>query len=141
MVNAMEWLHSQERYNTKEKRERVKMLVINNKNLEGHLDLREFADLEKLFCYYNQLASLDVSGCSALTTLNCHSNQLTSINFLNQLPHPEKLTMLRVYNNNIQPTDIALFSKFVNLEVLKIGTEEDDLKQGKHNNFYGSFKS
>src|SRR5205085_41855 len=40
-----------------------------------------------------------------------------------------------------QPTDIAIFSKFVNLRILKIGTMEYDSKKGKHNKFYGSLKS
>ena len=32
-----------------------------------------------LYCYSNQLESLDVSGCTALTELSCYSNQLTSL--------------------------------------------------------------
>ncbi|WP_455773036.1 leucine-rich repeat domain-containing protein [Porphyromonas asaccharolytica] len=35
--------------------------------------------LTSLNCSKNQLASLDLSGCTALTKLNCYSNQLTSL--------------------------------------------------------------
>lgn len=33
----------------------------------------------RLWCYKNQLAALDVSGCTALRYLTCYGNQLTSI--------------------------------------------------------------
>ena len=66
---------------------------------------------------------------------------LTSIDFLNTLPSPEKINGIFLYGNNIKPTNIEVFSRFVNLEMLKIGTTEEELKKGKKNNFYGSFKS
>ncbi|KLL03066.1 MAG: hypothetical protein MRECE_30c014 [Mycoplasmataceae bacterium CE_OT135] len=142
MVNAMEWLHSQEEYNTKEKREKIKRLNIKYKKLEGHLDLREFVNLKELTCSDNQLTSLDLSVCSELTRLDCYYNKLTSVDFLKTLHQPEKLAWLSIFNNNIQPTDIAIFKPFVNLECLKLGTMEGDLKWwGKHNKFYGSFQS
>src|SRR5207237_1525629 len=59
--------------------------------------------------------------------------------FLNQLPNPEKLKRLVIYNNNIQPTDIEFFSKFINLRSLKIG--EISTSRVKYNRFYGSLKS
>ena len=36
-------------------------------------------DVTSLVCDYNQLTSLDVSGCTALTFLSCRINQLTSL--------------------------------------------------------------
>jgi len=92
-------------------------------------------------CSCNQLTILDLSNCPNLIALNCASNQLTSIDFLNQLPNPEKLEDFVIYNNKIQSTDIEIFSKFVNLKSLRIGTDEDNLKQGEHNKFYGSLES
>ena len=38
-----------------------------------------FTDLIKLFCYENQLTSLDLTQNTALTLLNCNFNQLTSL--------------------------------------------------------------
>ncbi|CAI2162294.1 13560_t:CDS:2, partial [Funneliformis geosporum] len=136
-----------------------------NFNLEGEeLDLREFKNLEylkvgkllltkldvgglvnlkELFCSMNTLTYLDLNGCANLETLSCGDNYLTSIDFLNQLPNPEKLENLVIYDNNIQPTDIEIFSKFVNLRYLKIGNMEisSSLKYIHRNKFYGSLKS
>ena len=46
------------------------------KSLEG---VQYFTNLERLYCYYNQLTDLDVSQNTALTELRCESNQLTSL--------------------------------------------------------------
>ncbi|CAI2161484.1 10379_t:CDS:2 [Funneliformis geosporum] len=73
--------------------------------------------------------------------LSCSDNNLTSVEFLNRLPNLEKLRMLLIYNNNIKSTDIAFFSKFVNLKYLRIGTMKHALEKNKHNKFYGSLKS
>ena len=43
------------------------------------LDVSGCVSLEYLECSDNQLTSLDVSGCAALETLNCNSNELTSL--------------------------------------------------------------
>jgi hypothetical protein len=73
--------------------------------------------------------------------LHCHNNQLTTVEFLDNLLNPEKLKVLGIFNNNIQPTDIEIFSKFTNLKYLKIGTTKDGLKAGKHNKFFGSLQA
>ena len=75
MVNAQEWLKSQEEYNTKKKRAEVKELNISSKDLEGHLDLQDFIGLETLDCGDNKLASLDISKNKKLTSFRCSSNQ------------------------------------------------------------------
>lgn len=46
----------------------------------GLLDLSGCAALTQLWCYNNQLTTLNVSGCTALTSLHCYVNQLTSLN-------------------------------------------------------------
>ena len=105
------------------------------------LDLREYKNLEKFFLICGDITSINVSECKKLDVLYLADNQLTSVDFLNQLPNPEKLEDLHINSNNIQTTDISIFSKFVNLKTLKIGSLKNDLKQSKHNQFYGSFKS
>jgi len=50
LVNAQEWLESQEEYNTKTKREQITELDINAKRLEGKLNLNDFTSLEVLKC-------------------------------------------------------------------------------------------
>jgi len=111
----------------------------------GELNLSEYVNLTDIRIDGNYLKTpltkLDISSCFNLVILICINNNLISANFLKQLPNPKKIEILNVYNNNIQPTDIELFSRFVNVRVLKIGTEKEAFKNGKHNKFYGSFKS
>lgn len=87
------------------------------------------------------LTKISISGCPNLGVLICVNNDLTSAEFLKQLPSPKKLRILSIYNNKIQSTNIEVFSRFVNLMALKIGTQQKALKDGKHNKFYGSLKS
>jgi len=81
------------------------------------LDLREYKGLTHLGLDYNNLnlTSLNLSENKNLTFLDLNENNLTSLDFLNILPNPEKLKTLSVFNNNIRPTDISIFSRFVNL--------------------------
>ena len=79
MPNFQQWLESQEEYNTKEKRGKVKELDISKKELEGDLDLNDFINLEKLNCPYNQLTTVNLSNCMQLKVLNCGSNKLTNL--------------------------------------------------------------
>jgi hypothetical protein len=98
-------------------------------------------NVEELNFSVNGLTSINLSGCKILEKLELTDNNLISVDFLNTISHPEKLKKLSIFNNNIQPTDISFFSKFVNLKELKIGTMERGLEKGKRNKFYGSLKS
>ena len=84
---------------------------------------------------------INLSECKNLRNLFLADNNLTFVDFLNTLTNPEKLERLYIYGNNIQPTDISFFSKFINLKGLRIGIMKVNLKQGKHNKFYDSLKS
>jgi len=94
----------------------------------------------KHFNYYDE-TSLDLKEYTNLKKLDLSRNVLTSVDFLNTIPNPEKLEELHIFSNKIEPTDISIFSRFINLKILKIGTDKYDFKQGKHNKFYGSLKS
>ncbi|CAI2161468.1 10371_t:CDS:2 [Funneliformis geosporum] len=111
--------------------ERLELLSINTNNpLFTNFELsRGFPELEFLECQDCNFDLLDLSGLSSLKELHCRKNNLISIDFLNQLPNPEKLEKLIIFSNNIQPTDIEVFSKFVNLKILKIGTMRYALEQ------------
>ncbi|CAJ0748979.1 12489_t:CDS:2 [Entrophospora sp. SA101] len=51
------------------------------------------------------------------------------------------MTRLNLDNNDIVPINLSVFSKFVNLEKLNIGTNyEERIKQGMYNRFYGSLE-
>ncbi|PKC64919.1 hypothetical protein RhiirA1_461749 [Rhizophagus irregularis] len=116
MANAQEYIN--QKYPTKEKRGEIKILRLERKDLEGHLDLSDFVNLEKLYCSENELVGIDLS-----------------------LTHPEKMTYLDIGNNNFAPSDLSLFSKFINLKVLSIGADkEEKVKLNKYNRFYGSLE-
>ena len=82
--NAYEWnlVESQglQEYATWEEidgEERLVSIDASNKGLTGSLNLSNCTALTWLNCSSNQLTSLDVSGCTALATLDCSVNQLT----------------------------------------------------------------
>ena len=60
-------------------------------------------DVTELYCYNNQLSSLDVSGCTSLTTLNCEGNKLTSLN----VSGCTALTKLRCGDNWLKSLDVS----------------------------------
>ncbi|CAG8799801.1 14526_t:CDS:2, partial [Racocetra persica] len=81
--------------NDREKRENITFLNLNNKNLSGHLDLRDFTSLQSLSCIGNKLTNLDLSKCSNLVKLNCSGNKFTNPEFLQEIPNPSKLKRVK----------------------------------------------
>jgi len=79
------------------------------------VDVRDCSKLTTLHLTFGKLTSFDLSGCDNLTQIDIRFNKLTSTDFLNTIPNPEKLEELWIFNNDIQPTNIEVFSKFVNL--------------------------
>ncbi len=69
-------------------------------NLTG---VEYFTALETLACYYNQLTSLDVSKNTALKTLYCDSNQLTSLD----VSDCTALETLYCYSNKLTSLDVS----------------------------------
>ena len=67
------------------------------------LDLSGCTALTKLDCSYNQLTSLDVSKNTALTELSCGSNQLTSLD----VSHNTALTNLGCRENQLTSLDVS----------------------------------
>lgn len=58
----------------------VTEIDVNGKGITTLEGIQHFPKLEKLYCYDNQLTSLDVSKNPALFWLDCENNQLTSLN-------------------------------------------------------------
>lgn len=58
MISAQKYIDSNF---PKQERLNIIDLEISQKNLKGHLDLREFVNLEKLDCSENELTSIDLS--------------------------------------------------------------------------------
>ena len=67
------------------------------------LDVSGCTALTELKCNDNQLTSLNVSGCTALTTLDCYRNKLTSLNVSGYTA----LTELKCYNNQLTALDVS----------------------------------
>lgn len=67
------------------------------------LDLTGCLVLEELQCFQNILTSLNVTGNSRLTRLACMENQLTSIDVSNNL----KLNNFQCYKNNLTSLDVS----------------------------------
>ena len=55
-------------------------IEVESQGISSLQGIEYFTELEYLDCRFNQLTSLDVSGCTALTILFCNNNQLTSLN-------------------------------------------------------------
>ena len=152
MTTLQEYLN--EKYPTEEDKEKVKKINISAilarlmqkqdfkpQNPEESLDLSEYKNLESLSLNECKITKIEIGDLPNLTNLTLTHNYLTSVEFLNQLSNPKKLETLVIGSNNIQPTDIEVFSRFVNLKELKIGTTSIGLEKGKRNKFYGFFKS
>ncbi len=80
----------------------VTSLIVNNKNIESLTGIEDFTALTLLWCFNNQITSLDLSANTALNTLYCHTNQLTSLD-LSANPTLEYLTC---YDNQLTSLDI-----------------------------------
>src|SRR5207247_4099390 len=74
------------------------------------------------------LTNLVLSDCISLQKLNFPNNQFVNLDFLNNL-NEKKITFLDIRDNNIT-SDLTLFSRFTNSEILKLGD----------NNLAGSLK-
>ena len=81
---------------------------------------------------------MDLTNNIKLTILDCGENKLTSL----KLPILAPLKKLTCSNNNLIEQDLSVFSRFVNLESLSIGSRSDEKKnhQNIYNRFYGSLQ-
>ncbi|KAF0408744.1 Serine/threonine protein kinase [Gigaspora margarita] len=115
MVNVQEYIE-----NNFSKGSRVINVAV--KNLVGSLDLREYSNLEELVIEMNQITNLIFSEKNKnISKIEAYDNQLTSLDFLNSLPNPEKLKWLGVFQNQISSNNLEVLAPFVNCEMLSIG--------------------
>ena len=82
---------------------RVKNIDITGKNITTLKGIEYFTALTGLWCFYNQLTSLDVSQNTALTKLSCSDNQLTSLD----VSHNTALTVLECGRNQLTSLDVS----------------------------------
>ena len=90
----------------------------NNKNISSLEGIEYFTALRILYCYSNQLTSLDVSGNIALNSLSCFSNQLTSLDVSSNAA----LKYLWCHSNQIASLDVSNNTALTNLNCSPMGT-------------------
>jgi hypothetical protein len=73
MVNAQEYIN--QKYPTKEEREKEIKLDVSKQNLEGELDLSDFVNLTELNCSNNLLTGLNLKKNKKLNNLDCSGNK------------------------------------------------------------------
>ena len=100
MVNAQEYINNNY---PKETKKNLKSLEISGKDLEGHLDLKDFINLERLDCYENRITSLNLTNNKNLTYLNPSSNPISNLD-LNQ---NEKLTEIHFSYGQTSSIDLS----------------------------------
>ncbi len=89
----------------------IKRLYVENKGLKSITEVEFFVNLEKLYCFNNQLAILDVSKNLKLLDLRCNRNQLTNLN----ISKNANLEVLTCSDNQLTNIDV---SKNNNLQIL-----------------------
>ncbi|MBQ3849912.1 MAG: leucine-rich repeat domain-containing protein, partial [Clostridia bacterium] len=82
---------------------RIQRIDVDRCGLCGTLDVSGCTALTYLDCRTNNLTSLDVSGCTALTYLECSNNNLTGLDVSNNTA----LTSLSCYDNNLTGLDVS----------------------------------
>ena len=82
-----------------------------NMSINDLTGIEAFTSLTSLYCSYNQLTSLDVSGATALTYFICGSNLLTSLDISNNTA----LTNLDCHENQITSLDVSSNTALTNL--------------------------
>ncbi|MDG1332890.1 MAG: hypothetical protein P8P74_11220 [Crocinitomicaceae bacterium] len=75
----------------------VGSLIVWGYNIADLTGIEDFSSLNMLFCFQNQLTSLDLSQNTQLSDLRCNDNQLTTLNVSNNT----NLTTFFCYNNQL----------------------------------------
>ena len=81
----------------------VTTIAVYEKNISTLEGIEYFTNLRNLYCYSNQLTSLDVSTNTKLKWLYCYSNQLTSLD----VSKNTALEDLRCYSNQLTSLDVS----------------------------------
>lgn len=108
---------------TEEEIANIKSLFISYKGIKDLTGIKVFTSLEKLECQYNELTTLDVSGCKSIQSLICHSNILTALN----VEGCDALAGLKCSYNNLTSLDLTgltsletLYFEYNNLTQLEL---------------------
>ena len=90
---------------------KITYLIVSNYTIADLTGIEDFVALQTLNCDTNQLTSLNVGGLSALTALSCSNNQLTSLN----VGGLTDLTYLACKNNRLTSLNVSGLMALTNL--------------------------
>jgi LPXTG-motif cell wall-anchored protein len=90
----------------------VKSISVQSSGIASLEGIEYFISLENLYCYDNQLTSLDVTNNPALHTLYCNDNQLISLDVTSS----SKLLYLYCNDNQLISLDVSSSSKLFYLD-------------------------
>ena len=109
----------------------VTYLSVSNESIADLTGLEDFTALTSLHCHHNQLTSLDVSYNTALTSLRCHYNQLTNLDVSNNTA----LTTLSCSNNQLTSLDVSQNTALTYLYFFSNQLTSLDVRNGNNSNF------
>ncbi len=89
----------------------VVKLELGDSNIKNLTGIQEFKSLELLYCYSNQLTSLDVSNNTALYGLYCSDNEIKTLDLRNN----KKLQFLECYQNQLTNLDLSIIDSLFSL--------------------------
>ncbi len=107
----------------------VTNLDVSSQSISNLKGIEHFTALTILNCFSNQLPSLDVSKNTALTRLECYANQLTSLDVSNNTA----LTILYCYSNQLTGLDVSKNTALTYLSCHTNQLTSLDLKNGLNN--------
>ena len=109
----------------------VTWMNVASKSISDLTGIEYFTSMTTLYCHNNPLGTLDLSGCTALRSLQCNGCQLTS------LLVPQSITSIQCYNNRIGFAAMnALIESLPNVStgvfmvMLASGTDQNVCTQG-----------
>ncbi len=105
-------------------------LSIGYNNIEDLTGIEDFAALEQLDCYNNQIITLDLSSNVNLKVLRCYSNKITSLN----LTSNPLLTELNCNNNSLSELDISSNPLITKLDARNNQLSGVNLRNGNNSN-------
>ncbi|MDB2362617.1 hypothetical protein N9V65_04125, partial [Flavobacteriales bacterium] len=81
----------------------ITFLNVSTKGISDLTGIEDFESLEILYCYDNNLSSLDISSNSNLIKLYCYNNQITNID----ISQNQNLESFDIGNNNLSSIDVS----------------------------------
>lgn len=112
---------------------RVTWMNVADKNITDLTGIEYFTSMTSLYCHNNPLGTLDLSGCTALKSLQCNGCQLTSL-----VVPPSIENTIQCYNNRIGHAamnalveSLPTVSSGVFMVVLANGTDQNVITQGQ----------